>query len=218
MCNPYCQDIQIRRCEWSQPTKWPKVNRLLKIVNYFTWVRHSLVHSWESQKLIWIDTQGSLTHIVEIFRFGNVSGDRGNKMTKRNRRLKIVNYFTCVRHSLLYIVGTPKSWFEWNTQGSVTHCQDIQIRRCEWSQTYQMAQTKSTIKIVNYFTCGGTPLVHSWDPQKLIWIDTQGSLTHIVEIFKFGKCEWWQGNKMTKSKSPIKIVNYLHVCSTPSCT
>ena len=31
------------------------------------------------QKLILIDTQGSLTHIVEIFKFGNVSGPRATK-------------------------------------------------------------------------------------------------------------------------------------------
>ena len=31
--NPYCRDIQIRRCNWPQgprATKWPKVNQLLK--------------------------------------------------------------------------------------------------------------------------------------------------------------------------------------------
>ena len=35
--------------------------------------------SIDPQKLISIDTQGSLTHIVKIFKFGNVSGDRGTK-------------------------------------------------------------------------------------------------------------------------------------------
>ena len=54
--------------------------------------------SIDPQKLIWIDTQGSLTHIVEIFKFENVSGDRGTKWPKLNHWLKIVNYFTCVWH------------------------------------------------------------------------------------------------------------------------
>ena len=44
------------------------------------------------------------------------------------------------------------------------------------------------------------------DTQKLIWIDTQWSLTHIVEIFKIWKCEWSQGYKMTQSKLPIKYI------------
>ena len=50
------------------------------------------------EKLIWIDIQGSLTHIVEIFKFGNVGGPRGTKWPKLNRILKIDNYLTCVQH------------------------------------------------------------------------------------------------------------------------
>ena len=33
--------------------------------------------------------------------------------------------------------------------------------------------------------CGTSPAAGT-DPQKLIWIDTQGSLIHIATIFKFG--------------------------------
>ena len=36
----------------------------------------------DPQKLIWIDTQGDLTHIVEIFKFRDVSGPRGEKWPK----------------------------------------------------------------------------------------------------------------------------------------
>ena len=54
----------------------------------------SFVGGSDIQKLIWIDTQGSLTHIVEIFKFGNVSGPRATKWPKLP--IKIVNYFTCV--------------------------------------------------------------------------------------------------------------------------
>ena len=38
--NMRSRDIQIRRCEWTQGKKWPKVNCRLKIVNYFTCMQH----------------------------------------------------------------------------------------------------------------------------------------------------------------------------------
>ena len=44
----------------------------------------------DPQKLIWIDTQGSLTHIAAIFKFWDVSGPRAEKWAKVNRRLKEV--------------------------------------------------------------------------------------------------------------------------------
>ena len=56
------------------------------------------VGGWHPQKLIWIDIQGSLTHIVEILKFGNGGGPRGTKQSKLNRILKIGNYLTCVQH------------------------------------------------------------------------------------------------------------------------
>ena len=42
----------------------------------------------DPQKLIWIDTQGSVTHMVEIFKFGDVSGPRAKKWPKVNLGLK----------------------------------------------------------------------------------------------------------------------------------
>ena len=50
------------------PTIWaprPKVNRQLKKVNYF-----------DTQKLIWINTQGCVSHITELLNFVDVSGLR----------------------------------------------------------------------------------------------------------------------------------------------
>ena len=38
--NPYCWDIQIRKCEWSQGYKMTQVNCLLNILNYFTYMWH----------------------------------------------------------------------------------------------------------------------------------------------------------------------------------
>ena len=58
----------------------------------------SFVGGTDPQKLIWMDTQGSLSHIAEIFKFGNMSGPRATKWPKVNQLLKIVNYFTHVQH------------------------------------------------------------------------------------------------------------------------
>ena len=127
------------------PTIWPpllKVNRQLKIVNYFTCTCTSFVGGSDPQKLIWIDTQGSLTHIVEIFKFGNVSGPRATKWPKVNCLLKIVNYFTCMQHFF-----------------------------CRWQET-----------------------------QKLIWIDTQGSVTHIAELLNFADASGPRPYYTTKNK------------------
>ena len=42
----------------------------------------SFVGSRDHQKSIWMDTQGCQTHIVEIFKFGDVSGPQGYQMAK----------------------------------------------------------------------------------------------------------------------------------------
>ena len=75
-----------------------------------------------------------------------------------------------------------------DTQGSLTHIATIiQIRRCEWTQDKKMTRSKSPIKNSKLFYMYAALLfVDSRDAQNLIWIDTQGSLTLIVEIFKLG--------------------------------
>ena len=47
----------------------------------------SFVGSRDPEKLIWIDTQESPTHIVEIFKFGDVTGPRATKWPKVNQLL-----------------------------------------------------------------------------------------------------------------------------------
>ena len=48
-------------------------------------------------------------------------------------------------------------------------------------------KTKLAIKKSKlFYMYGALFFVGGRDPQKLIWIDTQGSVTHMVEIFKFG--------------------------------
>ena len=66
--------------------KWPKVNRGLKIVNYFTCMRHFSCRWYRPPEVAFhgIDTQGSLTHIAMIFKFRNVNGPMAAKWPKVN--------------------------------------------------------------------------------------------------------------------------------------
>ena len=90
-----------------------------------------------------MDTQGSVTHIAVIFKFGDVSGPRAKKWPKVNRGLKIVNYFPCMWHfscrwyrpSVVDLNGYPRI--------CNPYCCDIWIQRCEWTQGKKMTQSKS---------------------------------------------------------------------------
>ena len=93
-----------------------------------------------------MDTQGSVTHITTIFKFGDVSGPRAKKWPKVNRRLKIVNYFTCMRHFSCRWYGPPEVDLNGYSRICNPYYRDIQIRRCEWTQGKKMTQSKSQIK------------------------------------------------------------------------
>ena len=93
-----------------------------------------------------METQGSLTHIAAILKFGDVSGPRAKKSPKVNRRLKIVNYFTCMQHFSCRLYGPPEVDLNGYPRISNPYCRDIQIRRCEWTQGKKMTQSKSLIK------------------------------------------------------------------------
>ena len=77
---------------------WKTKLAIKKSKLFYMYAAHFFVGGRDPHKLIWIDTQGSLTHIVEIFKFRNVGGPRGTKWSQLNRILKIVNYLTCVQH------------------------------------------------------------------------------------------------------------------------
>ena len=143
--NPYCQDIQIRKCEWTQG-KWPKVNRQLKIVNYFTCMWHFFCR-WYGPPEIDLNGYPRISNpYCCIFKFGDVSGPRAKKWPKVNRRLKIVNYFTCMQHFFCRWYGPPEIDLNGYPRISNPYCRDIQIRRCEWTQGKKMTQSKSPIK------------------------------------------------------------------------
>ena len=100
----------------------------------------------DPKKFIWIDNQGSVTHIATIFKFRDVSGPRVKKWPKVNLRLKIVNYFTCMWHFSCRWYGSPEVDLNWYPRISNPYCLDIQIRRCEWIQGKKMTQSKSQIR------------------------------------------------------------------------
>ena len=151
-----------------------------------------------------MDTQGSLTHIAVIFKFGDVSGPRAKKWPKVNRRLKIVNYFTCMRHLSCRWYGPPV--VDLNGYPSICnpYCRNIQIRRCEWTQGKKWPKVNHWLKIVNYFTCMRHFSCRWYGPPE---VDLNGypriSNPYCRDI-KIRRYEWTQGKKMTQSKSQIK--------------
>ena len=139
------------------------------------------------------------------FKFGNVSGPRVTKWPKLNHWLKIVDSFTCVQY------------FQW----SVTHIIEIFKfgnvscpRGTKWPRSLLELIPKDIKKSSNPYcrdiqmSCNVTSFVGRRDTQKLIWIDTQGSVTHIVEIFKFGNVSGPRTTKCPKLNHRLKIVNY----------
>ena len=100
-----------------------------------------------------MDTQGSLTHIAMIFKFGNVSGPRAKKWPKVNCRLKIVNYFTCMWHFSCRWYRPPEVDLNGYPRISNPYCHDIQIWTYEWTQGKKWPKVNRGLKIVYYFTC-----------------------------------------------------------------
>ena len=77
-------------------------------------------------------------------------------MTKVNRWLKIVIYFTCMRHFSCRWYGPPEVDLNGYPRISNPYYRDIQIWRCEWTQGKKMTQSKSQIKL-SKGSIGGYP-------------------------------------------------------------
>ena len=80
-----------------------------------------------------------------IFKFGDVSGPRAKK-SPRDHGLKIVNYFTCMRHFSCRWYGSLEVDLNGYLRISNPYSCDISIRRCEWTQSKKMTQSKLWIK------------------------------------------------------------------------
>ena len=87
-----------------------------------------------------------LTHIAMIFKFRNVNCPMAAKWPKLNRGLKIVNYFTCMRHFSRRWYRPPEVDLNGYPRISNPYGREIQIQRCEWTQGKKMTQSKSPIK------------------------------------------------------------------------
>ena len=96
----------------------------------------------------------------------------------------------------VYLNGYPRICYP--------YCCDIQIRRCEWTQGKKMTQSKSRVKIVNYFTCMWHFSCRWYGPPEvdLHWYPRICN-PYCCDI-QIRRCEWTQGKKMTQSKSWIK--------------
>ena len=70
---------------------------------------------------------------------------------KVNRQLKIVNYFTCMRHFFCSWESHLEVDLNWYPRISNPYCWDIKIRKCEWSHGYKMTQSKLPIKYIELF-------------------------------------------------------------------
>ena len=143
-----------------------------------------------------MDTQGSATHIVDIFKFGHVSGPRATKWPKEN--------WISILHvcGTTFLGGKDSQKFIWmDTQGSATHIVDIfkfghvsGPRATKWPK-------ENWISILH--VCG-TTFLGGKDSQKLIWIDTQGSGGHITQLLKFTNQSGPRPHFATKNKWPQK--------------
>ena len=202
--NPYCHDIQIRRCEWTQGKKWPKVNRGLKIVNYFTCMRHFSCRWYRPPE---VDLNGypriSNPYCSDI-QIRTCEWTQGKKWPKVNRGLKIVNYFTCMRHFSCRWYRPPEVDLNGYPRISNPYCHDIQIRTYEWTQGKKWPKVNRGLKIVYYFTCMRHFSCRWYRPPE---VDLNGypriSNPYCRDI-QIRTYEWTQGKKMTQSKSRIK--------------
>ena len=158
----------------------------------------------DSQKLIWIDTQGSVTHIATIFKFRDVSGPRAKKWPKVNCRLKIVNYFTCVWHFSCRWYGPQEVDLNGYPRISNPYCHDIQIRRCEWTMAKKWPKVNRGLKIVNYFTCMWHFSCRWYGPPEVDLNGYPRICNPYCRDIQIQRCEWSQGYQMAQTKSTIK--------------
>ena len=163
-----------------------------------------------------MDTQGSLTHIATIFKFGDMSGPRAKKWPKVNRRLKIVNYFTCMRHFSCRWYRPPEVDLNGYPRISNPYCHDIQIWTYEWTQGKKWPKVNRGLKIVNYFTCMRHFSCRWYRPPE---VDLNGyprisnPYCHDIQI----RYEWTQGKKWPKVNRGLKIVYYFTCMRHFSC-
>ena len=113
----------IRKCWWLPTTHLRP--HILTICGTICGSNFFLGKNTDPQKLIWMDTQGSLSHITAIFKFGHVSGPRAKKWPKVNHGLEIVYYFTCMWHFSCRWYGPPEIDLNGYPRICNPYCRDI---------------------------------------------------------------------------------------------
>ena len=140
--NMRSRDIHIQRCEWSHGCKMTQSKSRIKKVNYFTCVQHFSCR-WYGLPEVDLNWYPRICNPywcdIEIQRY---EWTLGKKWPKVNRRLKLVNYFTCMQHFPCRWYRPPEVHLNGYPRISNPYCRDIIIWRCNW-----------LLKIVNYFTC-----------------------------------------------------------------
>ena len=142
-----------------------------------------------------MDTQGSLTHIAAIFKFRHVSGPRAKKWPKVNRALKIVYYFTCMRHFSCRWYRPPEVDLNGYPRISNPYCRNIQIRTCEWTQGKKWPKVNRALKIVNYFTCMQHFSCRWYRPPEVDLNGYPRISNPYCRNIQIRRCEWTQGKK-----------------------
>ena len=79
ICNPYCRDIQIRRCQWTQGKKMTQSKSPIKNSNYFTCMQHFSCRWYRPPEVYLNGYPRICNHIAAIFKFGGVGGPRVTK-------------------------------------------------------------------------------------------------------------------------------------------
>ena len=185
--------------------KWPKVNRGLKIVNYFTCMRHFFCMWYTPPE---VDLNGYPRICNPYCRNSSnsemLSGPRAKKWPKVNRGLKIVNYFTCMRHFFCMWYTPPEVDLNGYPRICNPYCHNIQIQTCEWTQGKKMTQSKSRIKNSILFYMYADFFCRWYGPPE---IDLNGyprmSNPYCRDI-QIQTCEWTQGKKIAQIESRIK--------------
>ena len=131
----------------------------------------------DPQKIIWIDTQGSVTHIATIFKFRDVSGPMAKKLPKENRRSKEVKEALVPTHHKFTTTYFDNIWDNM------------------WVQFFLEK------KLMNIFDI---TLKYSKGPPEVDLNGYPRISNRYCRNIQIWRCEWTQGKKITQSKSWIK--------------
>ena len=113
------------------------------------------------------------------------------------QKLNIIVYFLTCSYSISFLKMCDNTFENMRSR-------DIHIWRCEWSHGCKTTQSKSRLKIVNYFTCMWDFSCRWYGPPEIDLNGYPRICNPYCRNILIWRCEWTQGKKMTQSKSQIK--------------